>query len=541
MYKILIIDDEPFIADGLYRTFQNLSEFSLEVYRSYSARIALDLLEKYRMDIVITDINMPGLSGLDILREIQSRWPQCRTIVLSGYNDFDYAQQAMSYGADSYILKTDGDERLLDAVRQCIRKIEASAMDAHWKEKTEAALTKALPLLRQEYLLRFLRREFIAPDELNNAFQELSIPLSPFSPVLVVGIRLDHVREHPMGSTDSYYMASIFELFQEMVHKKLSGLSVLTENSRCCLWFFQPSAQYLQECFQRSISYVNGTLETLQKYIHHNLKVSASFILEPEPVPFEKLPDTCEKLYFILTQKLHATEEMVLGTSNFYADPADTSLFPGLLSSFQLLEQTFMQKNEKKFLAITEKLLNDMINFHYPDIQLLIYHRICGFFLEKLFAISGIQEYLNDFHSMEHFSLPYSKWDISLYDRLLDTARWLLRTENRENNIRYQNLISVIHQYIANHLRENISLSTIAEQVYLNPVYLSRIYKQITGETLSRYISGCRLENARELLKNSSLKINEIASGVGYESAAHFSRVFKKEYGISPQEYRNSK
>ena len=100
MYKLLIVDDEHYITDGLYRTFSSLSEFSLEIYRAYCAKQALDYFTRYRMDIIITDINMPIMNGLEMIAEIKNRWPDCRTIILSGYNDFEYAKTALKYGCD---------------------------------------------------------------------------------------------------------------------------------------------------------------------------------------------------------------------------------------------------------------------------------------------------------------------------------------------------------------------------------------------------------------------------------------------------------
>lgn len=536
MYKVLVVDDEAFITDGLYRLLQNLPDLSLEVYRAYSARVALDLLKKYRMDIVITDINMPGLSGLDMLHEIQIHWPQCRTIILSGYNNFSYAQQAITYGADFYLLKTDGDEVLLDAVNQCIQKIEASAVDDQWKEKAEMALKKALPLLQQEYLFHLLNEELPPTESINETFHELSIPLCPFSPVFLAGVRLDNISAPSVRGSFSYYIAAIFDLFQKASCKKLNSISVALEDPRYSLWIFQPSGDFASSDI---IPYVNGVLETIQKYVQCNLKTSISFLIEPKEISFTDLPGTYHNLHFILTHKLNPDEEMVLGTPEFYMDYSSNSDFSSIHSSCQLLEQYFMQRNKTQFFSVFENLLSKMMNFQQPELQIFIYHKLSAFFLEMLIETDKKESFLETFYSMEIFSTPYNQWDIRLYDKFLSIAKWLFQIETDETHMRYQQMITIIHNYIKIHLKENISLTSIAEQVYLNPVYLSRIYKQITGETLSQYITQCRLTNAKELLKNSQMKINEIAYEVGYESPAHFSRVFKKFYGSSPQEYRN--
>ena len=152
MYKLLIVDDEHYITDGLYRTFSSLSEFSLEIYRAYCAKQALDYFTRYRMDIIITDINMPIMNGLEMIAEIKNRWPDCRTIILSGYNDFEYAKTALKYGCDFYILKSDGDVPLIDAVSNCIKRLEKSIQEKQWTLQLESDLSKTHSLLQQNFL-----------------------------------------------------------------------------------------------------------------------------------------------------------------------------------------------------------------------------------------------------------------------------------------------------------------------------------------------------------------------------------------------------
>ena len=124
MYRILVIDDEPIIADGLYELFAQDETFALEVHKVYSAPDALKLLDRLRIDIVLSDIKMPGMNGLELLTQIHRRWPFCHVIFLSGYSDFEYVQKAMQLGADSYILKSQGDEVVLETVYKTLALLE---------------------------------------------------------------------------------------------------------------------------------------------------------------------------------------------------------------------------------------------------------------------------------------------------------------------------------------------------------------------------------------------------------------------------------
>lgn len=536
MYKLMIVDDEAFIADGLYRTFLNLHEISLDVYRCYSAKSALAILDQYRMDIVITDINMPGLSGLDMLKEIKLRWPDCRTIILSGYNEFDYAQTALRYGADFYILKSDGDQVLIDAVKSCISKIEASIKEIKWKEDVNAALKKAAPILQQNFIRQLLSGEIPAADMLAAKFTELQIPLNPDAPVHLTAARLD-TPDNGFLETSGTINTAIDSIFKQTTAARLQSIPFVLENTRYMLWIIQ--ARNTKISTEITVNYINGILETVQNYCRYALNLSVSFLLEPAAIPFEELPRYYQNLHFILMHKLNPAEEMVLGNTIFYLTPTENDFHTNeLLLSIGRLSQLLECQNKKEFLDLFQKLLNKMMNFSDTETQILLYHNLSSILLNQIIQSNKYADFIEHFQNISIFSLSCEHWDINLYEKFLEIADWIFFTDDAENSLRYKQTLDTIHNYIDQHLSEAISLAALAEQVYLNPVYLSRAYKQITGQNISKYISDRRIEKARILLANSNLKISEIACQVGYESPAHFSRIFKKMTGVTPQEFR---
>ena len=156
MYRILIVDDEPIIVDGLYNLFLYYTEPELEVHKAYSASQALSLLNELRIDIVLSDIKMPGMNGLEMLKEIQTRWPFCHVIFLSGYSEFEYIQSAMELGADSYVLKSQGDEAVLAAVQKSLSLLDREYTDSTWSIKLKEEFKNARPILRKDFLWKVL-------------------------------------------------------------------------------------------------------------------------------------------------------------------------------------------------------------------------------------------------------------------------------------------------------------------------------------------------------------------------------------------------
>lgn len=124
MYRVLIIDDEEFITNSLATLLENTDNYDMDVYKAYSGSEAIRLLNEIKFDIVISDICMPGITGIELAKIIREKWPLSQVILLTGYDDFKYAQQAIQHKVTRYILKSDGDEALLDAIRECIDLIE---------------------------------------------------------------------------------------------------------------------------------------------------------------------------------------------------------------------------------------------------------------------------------------------------------------------------------------------------------------------------------------------------------------------------------
>jgi YesN/AraC family two-component response regulator len=153
------VDDEAVITDSLARMFQANTRFALDVFTAYSAMDALELMrlparapvqmQSGGIDIIITDIEMPGLSGVDLLKQIRARWPRCQVIFLTCHEEFEYAYQAVQYHAARYVFKNEGDEVLLDAVAECIAAIEASTMttpppESAYQKTNDPAINRAL-------------------------------------------------------------------------------------------------------------------------------------------------------------------------------------------------------------------------------------------------------------------------------------------------------------------------------------------------------------------------------------------------------------
>ena len=267
-----------------------------------------------------------------------------------------------------------------------------------------------------------------------------------------------------------------------------------------------------------------------------------SLVTDSQPHAWQELPAAFERYRSVLTYQLGAQDEMLLGEIAFFDQAMpDHPVWDGsadaLLSS---LESAFEYRQKDSFDQLLQTLLQGLLACGNPVQKIELYHRLCLFFLERVAAAGRQKDFFDRFHGYAAFTMPYEQWDSSLPSLFSKMGDWLFEGIEDRHAARFHQMVYTLHQYIAVHLSEDLSVNALAEKVYLNPVYLSRAYKQATGEKLSEYILVRRLERAKQLLQQPEKKISEIGYLIGLDSAAHFSRVFKKYTGLSPQEYREA-
>lgn len=538
MYKIMVVDDEPFIADGLADLFNQIQEPCFEVSVAYSAQSALEQLDKIRMDIVISDIKMPKMNGIEMLAEIKERWPFCHVIFLSGYSDFDYVQSALKLGADSYLLKSQSDEAILETVFETIKAIEKEKDAEHLQRRIAEEYEFALPILQKDFISQFLRSgTSLGAPEIQDKLDCLRIPLQSESPVMLISARIDNASLASAISTE--LAAKIDAIFMEYISSKANAFC-LFEGHRYLFWLIQKKSQiYSNDTLYR---YISGTLEQIQLCCKQ-VGLPVSFIWDPTLYSWMQLPLGYDRLRSVVYFLLNPKEEMVLCDTNFFHGFLEQDVCVSSNSNEAILDdmRTKLEYGQlEELFSCIDKILMQISNNSDPIRQISAYHGLCTFFLDWIERTGQKRAYLQQFGSFSVFSLPYNQWTPSMIQTFRDIAQFLVNGSNSTQAQRFNQIVQTLHQYITAHLAEDLTLTTLASQVYLNPVYLSRAYRQATGQKLSEYVLECRVKEAKKMLKGRDYKINEIAFAVGFDSAAHFSRVFKKQTTLTPLEYRES-
>lgn len=549
MYRLLIVDDLPVIVDGLLELFEQTEHLDLEVMKAYSGEEALEVLSQHRIDIVLSDIKMSGIEGIELLQEIKLQWPECKVIFLTGYNDFQYAKSAITLGAFDYLLKVESDDKIIQAVERAIKKIEEEQDQAQMILRAQSKMRIAMPSLQKEYVWGLFQGKHITEPQLAEAFREIDIPLDAALPVYLLIGRIDAWKEMFTGSDKALLAYALQNIGDEYLSAHVRCFSVGFETTKI-VWMIQPKADNGLNAdtntseWKRAHRLVSDNLKTIQSTCKRLLHLSVSFLIGVEAVEWKRLSDRFHEIKYGLAQGHGLFHEAIMTDKDIQrAEEQDKakSYHDGFFHArVQLLMSCLDNNNREQF----NKLFVELTDiWKEPDTsyerKVELYHSLSAMFLAHINKNKDIREYLNTQLNLDQL---FRQGDTTSWEELIPYYWQIADSFFEWNAFKGTELpaevVNKVHRYIEEQIADDISLTALADYVGLNPSYLSRLYKQITGFGLSKYVNDYRNLIAKDMLLNTSMKVGEIAAKLGYNSALAFIRFFKKQNDMTPQDFR---
>lgn len=286
MYRILVVDDEPAIVRGIVQTLKEDASFEIDILQAFSGPEALNLLYRERIHIVITDIRMPGMSGLQLCERTLEYWSDCRFIFLTGYSEFEFVYKAIQYPRTQYVLKVESDTVLLEAVREAICQIQLENEQHRLIEYSNKQLQEMLPLVRRELFESILMDD--EPDQdLKEQFDEIGVCLDAAMPVMLMKacINLYNVQYGSNECIRKLRMAdSAFSQIQSAVIRAVS----IIYKRKYLVWFLQPLHFDSENC-TNFLNIVKGCAEKTQDLCRDKLHLDVSFILSDGLITWKQL------------------------------------------------------------------------------------------------------------------------------------------------------------------------------------------------------------------------------------------------------------
>jgi two-component system response regulator YesN len=550
MYRLLIVDDEPVFIDGLCNIFQEAKHLDLDICKASSGIEAMEVLSRIYIDIVITDIKMPGVNGLQLLDHIMKRWPSCRIIMLTGYDEFDYVYHAIQYKGVNYLLKTEGFDKIIRAVEDSIEDIEQNKRNNEMMAKTASMLKSILPLMQKEVIHNIIRGHF--EELMQQRFDELEIPLKIDEPVYILLGNFGHPDNAAIVSSIEigYRMKLILDQYLE---ESIRSVNIPLEGDKL-LWLIQPKVDTVKLDEEEGVagSYDTAScniirvLETVQSFCRETMEMRVSFAFEREPIQLNEVAEKYARLDYLLNSGLDPNAEILITDAE-----ASAVEFNDKTHALWATDHIF-----SKFEALglfLEKGMKDDFDSLFSSMQTQLYRLCSGEYTRVLEVYSRIAlffiAHINRFGLMESLAPEAEASRLFRVDRLGTwdeaflffhrTAHFIFEVHISESSKRSAEAVLKIKNYIDSHLSSDLSLAGLSNQVYFSPKYLSKLFKQVTGMNLLGYINELKISKIKELLSEKDSKINEIGVQVGFLSAPYFTRFFKKATGMTPQEYRS--
>lgn len=281
MYRLLIVDDEPVIVNGLVQLFQENPDFDLDLCKAYSAVEALEIAKRTKLDILISDIRMPQKNGLQFIDELVYYWPSCRVIFLTGYSDFQYAYEAIQRNVDHYILKTEGIEPVFDAVKSAMNRLEEDNRSRLQQEKAERHIQLAQPLLKKEMLEAMLQGEALPSLISQHRFQDVELSLSLDRPSFLLVGQIDRQDEHKGKLLKSLQRVLSNHMPISVANENIiyegQALIYLLQSDEFLLGRIRGEQADSESSESGFVSYMKGILELVQNECERLLGFQASF------------------------------------------------------------------------------------------------------------------------------------------------------------------------------------------------------------------------------------------------------------------------
>ncbi|RUS46579.1 response regulator [Cohnella sp. AR92] len=541
MIEILLVDDESYVTESLKKTIPWDSLNVRSVYTAASAMEAIEIMESQAVDILVTDIRMPEMDGLELAELTAERWPHVRRLLLTGHSDFDYAKKAIQLQVADYILKPVDDEEFMKSLLAEIDSLqdEWKAADRYRKllydRKSDEGVLKER-LMSDLLLGRAMSRLAIA-----DKLRQYEIPLAPDAPALMMLVRLG-------GRFDEYdkHSLSLMEYAVGNIAQEVMGDSYRVWSSKaphdCLVLLVSVNPDGPLGGAVRPLREEMGRLAAqVGKQVRTYLKGDLSIVLSPWFLFPEGLADAYRNALGTLFRHGGTPETSVLFQEDY---PSERSAVRSIESLYR--PPTLIHLLESKQWDGAREKIDEVFGFLELEKASVtrehlyeVYLSMTNAYLYLAHRQGALAEeiYAEGFDTRVDQSLILSpdrmrRWSLDLLEKLK------LSLSDTDPYAR-GHLIKQVQELVTREIGMDISVKTIAEKVYLHPVYLSKVYKNETGESLGDYIIRIRMEKALYLLKHTNKKIYEITTELGYQNPQYFSKMFKKQYGMTPNEYRD--
>lgn len=501
MFKILIVDDEFIERDGIIFLIKKFS-FDFDIKECSDGEEALEYLKKNLVDILLTDVRMPFMDGIELSQNAKLIYPDLKIIIFSGFGEFEYAKRAISLGVNDYILKPINQAEFKKTIESVIEKIEHENKEKRDKERRN--------FTEKEHVLL----KIISGIPVENIRERFSLDnytdfINKYKRMILMEFDKDFFNNH------QEFIKKILDDFQDKADylnlNPYQGIFFLCEfvdeiilKNACIKIHNMISEKYEVDCYfsisnlLTSPSMISEEYSNMEHIMEQRFFVSNKYIFS-------------KKVDMILESTDEKFDSTILKNIEYYIKIKD---FCSLKSSINLLIKKFSAQSDFSPIYVKSILSN-------------IYRNICDEMKEA-----------NEMDLNEEIDKIYSSRTIQEIRKMLNNVIDNMEKQFPKEAFNYRHEIELVKSYVYENYGKDLSLDILAEYVYMTPSYLSSMFKKETSVGINGFIKNYRMEKAKDMLENTNVRIKEIGNIVGYSNTSYFCQSFKEFYGLTPEKYR---
>lgn len=500
MYRILIVDDEKFERDCI-RFLVEASGFPLEITEADDGAGALEILQTYPVDILFTDVQMPVMDGLELIRRSKNLNPELKLIIFSSYADFEYARTALTLGVENYLLKPVVTEELASMLAALVKQLDEERNSRLLKDRQRTFLL--------QYTLQFAISDNLAYEK---ADADILKQLDTFQLMVLLDVNTSFLQKN---------YSAFYDTLREHFLPDMESLYPSPNQALLLLRTIPEAPGFWENVF---LPFVRRHFQ-IDCYLSVSNPLSGYTSLNDA---FGAVEQQMEQRFWMPDKRVFTSASQNIPPQNPESidDNQQMNLIRNALSvrNAETLQQNLDILFQKYLLSANQSQI--YVKFIFSNLLTVLYPYLPA-------------EYCAGAGSLDTLiSRVYLQKDISEIMVLIQELAGQISASFSENTDSVRREILLAKEYIHENYNKELSVETLASIVYLTPDYLSRLFKKATGRSLSQYIRQYRMERARELLLHTSKKVIQIGIDVGYSNYSYFCQSFREYYGASPEKYR---
>lgn len=527
MYRVMLADDEGIVRDSLKMIIEKNFPDECEIQMARTGRDVIEMAEIFRPDIIFMDIQMPGINGIDAIREIKKSNQAAEFIVLSAYDKFDYAKEAVNLGVLEYMTKPFGSAAICEVLRRAIAVIDSRRKkrsdDLMILEKMETVA----PIIENGFIYATMFNEYAQEDVEN--YKSLLGLKTDYGCMLAFAMGDDQRgRQMTNAVGASVRIQKSYRKFRELIKQQWDCVVGAVISSKVPVFLprsdrkmsYEERIEMIDVCralarrlkketdisFRIGIGSVCKLGDSMESYEEalKALENSTGSVAHVDDLPIQCKYD--EKYRIDLEKELF--DVLKTGTVEECARAA-AGFFDWMLENYDDKKESVRLKTlEFVLFAEHEAYLNGGMTYHFEGRE--------GYLKEVMNADSN-QE--------------LRSWFV---DKFRECAANISTKKDEHEN----RLVRRAQEYIQENFHKDLSLDELSKELDISPYYFSKLFKEETGSNFVEYVTNLRMSRAKELLKDLGRSMKEICVEIGYSDPNYFSRIFKKNFGITPTEYR---